>query len=95
MSRGETHCKTCGAEVRWITSPSGRPQIVDADWRVEWVVSEVRDARGGRIALIQDDGRIAKGFLASATVDGARQIEGYVSHWATCTSPPSRPGLKR
>ena len=35
-------------------------------------------------------GKMLRGYRASATTEGARQIEGHVSHWATCTSPPAR-----
>jgi hypothetical protein len=84
------HCRTCGAEVRWITSPEGKLQILDAEHRVEWVTDEPNRVSVKLIVLVGADGKMRRGYLASATTAGARQIEGFVSHWSTCTTPPPR-----
>ena len=96
------HCRTCGADVRWIKSADGKPQILDAERRVEWVTDEPNRVSVTLVIVVGDDGKIVHGYRAGATTDGAREIEGYVSHCATCTTPParkqrwgSRPGERR
>lgn len=88
------HCRTCGAEVVWITSPSGKAQIADAEERVEWVTDEPNKVSVRPIVLIErETGAIVKGYRATSItdrLDGAREIRGHVSHWATCTTPPAR-----
>lgn len=84
------HCRTCGADVRWIKSPEGKPQILDAERLVEWVTDEPNRVSVKLIVLVGADGKMQRGYRASATTEGARQIEGHISHWATCTSPPAR-----
>ena len=85
------HCKTCGAEVRWITSPAGKAQILDAEYRQEWVTDEPETPSARKVVFVGTDGAMQSGYLASVTSAGApRLIEGYVSHWATCTTPPAR-----
>ena len=85
------HCKTCGAEVRWITSPAGRPQIVDAEERRAWVTDEPNRASARILVLIEPEtGQMVRGYPGSVTMDGAREIRGHLSHWASCTTPPKR-----
>jgi hypothetical protein len=86
------HCRTCGADVRWIKSVEGKPQILAAERQVDWITDEPNRVSVSRVVLVGEHGKMQRGYRPSATVDGARQIEGYVSHWATCTSPPARRG---
>lgn len=88
------NCRTCGADVRFITSPAGKPQIVDAELRVEWVTEEPNRVSVTPIVLVEPEtGKMVKGYRATSVGDrltGAREIRGHVSHWATCTTPPKR-----
>lgn len=71
-------CKSCGAEIKWILTQSGKKMPVDAK------PVPYRADPGGSLSLVTMTGRVERGVL---DLDSDRQ--GYVSHFATCPAADS------
>lgn len=84
-------CSGCHAIIRWLRTTAGRAMPVDPEKLHEWVTDEPRQT-APKITLVTEDGRTESGWQASIITPGARSIEGYVPHWATC---PQRAQFKR
>ena len=69
-----SRCKSCGAEIKWIKTASGKSMPCDAK-----PISYRIDTHYGNLTLITPDGRVAKGVY-----DPGSDKIGYVSHFATC-----------
>jgi hypothetical protein len=86
-------CKGCRAPLRWIKARTGQAIAADPLRLTEWVTDT---ATGDQpwIMLIPGYGReVQTGWLASMATPGARRIEGYTSHVATCPAVTGiRPG---
>ena len=62
------NCKGCGAEVKWITMPTGKNMICDAKL--------TQGAGEWKGVLVLDNGVIIQRPTS--------EIRGHVPHWATC-----------
>lgn len=85
-------CRGCGAVVRWITTVAGRAMICDPDKLQEWLDTDAPSTATPRLTLITAEGKMVTGQHGSVLTPGARSIEGYVPHWATC---PKAKAFKR
>ena len=66
-------CKSCGADIIWIPTVSGKSMPCDAK-----PIPYKEDANG-TMMLVTSDGRVVK-----AKLDATSEVFGYVSHFATC-----------
>ena len=66
-------CKSCGANIIWIPTVSGKSMPCDAK-----PIPYKEDATGS-LNLVTKDGRIVR-----AKADAKSDLVGYVSHFATC-----------
>lgn len=71
-------CKSCGAEIKWILTQSGKKMPVDAK------PVPYRADPGGSLSLVTMNGRVERGVL-----DLDSDKHGYVSHFATCPAADS------
>lgn len=72
-----SRCKSCGAEIIWITMRSGKSMPCDAK-----PITYRATVPGGperTLTLVRPDGRIATGVF-----DPDADEKGYTSHFATC-----------
>lgn len=76
-------CRGCKAIIRWIKTPAGKAMPCDPDKLYEWVTDEPRSG-ARKITLVSTEGQMLIGYQASVIIPGARQIEGFTPHWATC-----------
>lgn len=73
-------CKGCRAPIRWIGKHPVNPEKLS-----EFILVDAPKSDGPRITLVLGDGRVVTGQHATVLTPGARQFEGYVSHFATCS----------
>jgi len=74
-----TRCRGCGAEIGFIKTVAGKTMPVD--------VNSVRFALGGTEVFVLPDGQVVHGTrLKEGEADPTESI-GYISHFATCTTP--------
>lgn len=66
-------CKSCGANIIWIPTVSGKSMPCDAK------PIPYREDANGNMMLVTSDGRVVK-----AKIDIDSDTFGYVSHFATC-----------
>lgn len=77
-------CKSCGAEIIWIKTRTGKAMPCDA--RKIYFEPDPR----GKAAVVTENGQVAKGTLMDEQAafgfagDGVRVMSGYISHFATC-----------
>lgn len=76
-------CRSCGAKIGFIELPSGKKMPVDP----ELVKTYLHPTGVLSIVLVTERGEIRRGGEVSAIAPGAEPVEGYVSHFATCTDP--------
>lgn len=80
-------CRSCGDRIGFVETPQGRKIPVNPEMvRGFWVRRPARTT-DSRIVLVLENGETRSGYLTSLTVEGAEAVEGYVSHFATCTDP--------
>jgi len=80
-------CSACLQAIGFVRTPAGRATPVNPELVRCWVTDEL-PALGQevfRVTLVLTDGRILRGYRALDGAPGARQVAGYVSHFATCT----------
>ena len=77
-------CRSCGARIGFIELASGKKMPVDPELCMDFVTDETGPPR---VALVSEKGELLTGKQASLTTPGSYRIEGYVSHFATCTDP--------
>jgi hypothetical protein len=72
---GIARCRSCGAEVRWVSTKADRRMPLDA-----W------PSRDGNVQLVADQGQLVAEVLRSgrAAEARARGLELFRSHFATC-----------
>ena len=68
-------CKSCGAEIIWIRTKSGKSMPVNPE---KYIVCERSDGTG---TFVMPDGRVVKGYPCYGHENAQY---GYVSHFATC-----------
>ena len=68
-------CKSCGAEIIWIKTKTGKAMPCDA----QKITYKNIGPTGKGMILVTPDGRIARGEF-----DPTSDVYGYVSHFATC-----------
>lgn len=90
-------CRGCKAPVAWITSPKGRPMIVDRPVLREWILptaqaTDLEKATLRRVSLTRDDGTVSAGYAIGEGDPRAQLVHGRVSHWATC---PGRQAFRK
>ena len=68
-------CKSCGAEINWVTTFSGKKMPVDA--QELWFAAD-----GGKDVFVTSGGAVIHGTrVESGRADGRI---GHISHFATC-----------
>lgn len=82
-----TPCRGCGNEIGFITMTSNVKMPVDPELVTEWVVFGF----GGpsdqpRVSLVSEKGELRQGRRSTLTDPAAERLEGYISHFATCTA---------
>lgn len=71
-----SRCKSCGAEIMWITTTTGKKMPVDAD------PVQFHQDPAGREIFVTKGGAVVRGITAKA---GEKDVStGYNSHFATC-----------
>ena len=73
-----SRCKSCGAEIIWIRTASGKNMPCDAK-----PISYQTDIHHGKLYLVTPEGKIARGVF-----DPSSDKIGYTSHFATCPNAP-------
>ena len=80
-------CRSCGAEILWARTPSGKAMPLDAVPNL-----------AGEAILVNDIVQVSRA-LADAAIDAGRADDVYIVHWATCPNakahrkpPPPRGG---
>lgn len=73
-----SRCKSCGAEIKWITMASGKSMPVDAE-PIYYTTAHPGAKGDDVLTLVTDAGQIAKGYF-----NPEGQKRGYTSHFATC-----------
>ena len=66
-------CRSCGAEIIWVPTVSGKNMPCDAK-----PIPYREDIEGGQV-IVTSDGRVVR-----AKVDLTSDTFGYISHFATC-----------
>lgn len=84
MSRPQ--CAGCKAIIRWVRTRAGKAMPVDPERLAEWITeTPPAGTEARRITLVTPDGALVTGYHGSVLTPGARAIEGYTPHWATCS----------
>ena len=73
MGYGTSRCKSCGKEIIWIKTVSGKKMPCDAGGIL------YRPDRNGELTLVTREGSTVR-----ATQDKDSELIGYTSHFATC-----------
>lgn len=71
-----SRCRSCGAEIRWIKTFSGKQMPVDAE-----PVRFFPDGEG-RDMFVMKHGAVVSGTRAG--IDDDHTYVGFISHFATC-----------
>jgi hypothetical protein len=80
-------CTACRQAIGFVRMAVGKATPVNPELVRCWVTDEL-PAPGQevfRVVLVLDDGRVLRAYRALDAAPGARQVAGYVSHFATCT----------
>jgi hypothetical protein len=81
-------CRSCCAPIRFIETKGGRQMPVDPELiQTHLGPPSLGRARPRLMVLITERGEIRRGVEVSAFDPTGEAVEGYVSHWATCTAP--------
>lgn len=84
-------CRSCGASISFIATPSGASMPVDPELVEKYVVkgpgSGRAPSRARLVVLVRADGTLARGYEVAPTHPEAQAAAGYVPHWATCSDP--------
>lgn len=78
------HCRSCGAEIRWVTTPAGKAMPLDAKSEKRWVVRFEMQGRERPDLLVE----------VTPTWKG-EMVDTYESHYATCPQAARWRGKKR
>lgn len=82
MAHNITQCRSCGANIVFITTENGRKMPCDAD------AVEYQDNIKGTDTIVTESGKVIKGTIIKLTQGGGLvplvDGKGYVSHFATC-----------
>ena len=70
-----SRCRSCGAEIKFIKLTSGRFNPCD-------IAKRTMIKGEGYDVMITEKGKIIRGKFAS--VEEGANVEGYISHFATC-----------
>ena len=69
-------CKSCGAEIIWIKTTSGKSMPCDAKEVVYW------ENKHGKATVVRPSGEVVRADLDGE--EGKESRIGYISHFATC-----------
>ena len=69
-------CKSCGAEIIWIKTTSGKAMPCNAKEVVYW------ENKDGKANIVRPNGEVVRADLEGE--DGKESGIGYISHFATC-----------
>lgn len=82
MTFNITKCRSCGANIIFITTENGRKMPCDAD------AVDYQDNIKGKDTIVTESGKVIKGTIIKTTQGGGLvpiiDGKGYVSHFATC-----------
>lgn len=77
-----TQCRSCGANIVFITTENGRKMPCNAD------AVEYQDNIKGKDTIVTESGKVIKGTIIKPSQGGGLvpivDGKGYVSHFATC-----------
>lgn len=86
-----TPCRSCGAAIGFIDLPSGKKMPVDPElvktFRASTEPGAMVPMIPAALVLVTERGALIRGIEVSPTYRDAEPVEGYVSHFATCTDP--------
>lgn len=89
MPSNASKCKSCGADIVWITTESGRKMPLDAA-----EVPVVPNQRGETVAVTLD-GQIFRGWPCADSYEAERYVLARISHFATCPDADKHRRRKR
>lgn len=69
-------CKSCGAEIIWIKTTSGKAMPCNAKEVVYW------ENKDGKANIVRPNGEVVRADLDGE--EGKESGIGYISHFATC-----------
>ena len=73
-------CKACGAEIVWVTTPTGKSMPCDP------ALHYFQASKSGSEVFVMPNGSVVKGIAC----DSSRATRtGYTPHWATCRKASS------
>lgn len=77
-----TKCRSCGANIIFITTENGRKMLCDAD------AVDYQDNIKGKDTIVTESGKVIKGAIIKPSQGGGLvpvvDGKGYISHFATC-----------
>ena len=78
MSADRSRCRSCGAPIVWLRTPTGsampcNPELVDF-----WHTAQ------GEERFVTEDGRTLAGSRSQPGLFSPDPRKGYIPHWATC-----------
>lgn len=79
-------CRSCGAQIGFIETKSGKKSPVDPDLVKTFCRWDPGEPRRPRLVLVTERGGRISGWETTATDPEGDAVEGYISHFATCTA---------
>jgi hypothetical protein len=70
-------CKSCGADIRFITLKSGKMMPVNTS-------PIMIEDKAGDTGIITEDGRVSIGRLQNVQSTNGHLMRGYITHFKTC-----------
>lgn len=71
-------CKSCGAEISWVETITGRKMPVNMDCVM------LVPAKNGDTLIVTDVGSVIRGWRVGDAYEGRDAVVGQTSHFATC-----------
>ena len=72
-----SRCRSCGKEIRWVETFSGKKMPVDAE-KIYFYAGD------GKELFVTDGGAVIHGTRTPGNVQDVGSRAGYISHFATC-----------
>lgn len=92
MTHNITKCRSCGADIIFITTENGRKMPCDA------AAVDYQDNIKGKDVVVTDAGKVLKASVVRPTQSGLVPLvdgKGYTPHWATCPFAKEHRGSRK
>ncbi len=76
-------CRVCKEPITFILTPKRRRHPVDPELITERLVP----GSIGNVVLVLENGEVIRGMRAHPIAPEVEIVQGYISHWSTCTHP--------